>query len=412
MKKLTAFLLAMITILSLTAPAFAEEPAAEEPAVGTAEEAGYDDAYYGRYRGQNVELNVYNWGEYISDGTDGSMDVNKAFEELTGIKVNYTTYDTNEAMYAKLKSGANSYDIIIPSDYMISRMIKEDMLEPLNFENIPNFQYIDEKFVNPGYDPENLYSVPYTWGVVGLIYNRDLVQGEITSWDSLWDPAYQGNMLMFKNPRDAFAIALFKLGYSINTEDESQLREAAELLKQQKPLVQAYVMDQIFDKMQGNEAALAPYYAGDYFTMKEVNDSLELCIPQEGTNLFFDAVCIPKGASNQGAAEMYINFLNEPDVAVANIEYICYSTPNTGALGLLDDEVKNDPQRYPSDDWLVNSAEVFVHLSDETNLLLDELWTDILSDDANYFNWAMPLFLVAAVAVAVGTVVVKKKKKR
>lgn len=410
MKKLLSMLLAVLTVSSLTVPAFSEETDAEasEP---VKESAGYDEEYYGRYRGQDLELNVYNWGEYISDGTDDSLDVNKAFEELTGIKVNYTTYDTNESMYAKLKSGANSYDIIIPSDYMISRMIQEDMLEPLNFDNIPNFKYIDEKFIGADYDPDNLYSVPYTWGLVGLIYNRDLVQGEITSWDSLWDSTYQGNMLMFKNPRDAFAIALFKLGYDINTEDEAQLREAAELLKQQKSLVQAYVMDQIFDKMQGNEAALAPYYVGDYFTMKEVNDSLELCIPEEGTNLFFDAICIPKGAANKEAAEMYINFLNEPEVAAANIEYICYSTPNTGALELLDDEVKNDPKRYPSAELLKNT-QAFVHLSDETNRLLDELWTEILSDDANYFNWAMPVFLVGAVVVAVGTIIVKKKKKK
>ncbi|MEG1778763.1 MAG: spermidine/putrescine ABC transporter substrate-binding protein, partial [Oscillospiraceae bacterium] len=246
---------------------------------------------------------------------------------------------------------------------------------------------------------------------VGIIYNKDMVKGEITSWDSLWDTQYAGKILMFKNPRDAFAIALFKLGYNVNTEDEKQLQEAADLLKQQKSLVQAYVMDQIFDKMQGGEAALAPYYAGDFYTMKEVNDKLEFCVPKEGTNLFVDAVCIPKGAANKQAAEMYINFLNEPQVAAANIEYICYSTPNTAALALLDEETRNDPVRYPNTEQMKN-MQAFTYLPDKTNLLLDQLWTEILSDDANYFNWAMPLFLVAAVVLAVVTFVMRKKKKR
>ncbi|MEG1869693.1 MAG: spermidine/putrescine ABC transporter substrate-binding protein [Oscillospiraceae bacterium] len=410
MKKLTSLILAMITMFACAVPAFAEDTAQIQE-TAPSQKQDYDTAYYEQFKGKELELNVYNWGEYISNGEDNSMDVNKEFEALTGIKVNYTTFDTNESMYAKLKSGANSYDVVIPSDYMVSRLVKENMLEPLDFKNIPNFKNIDEKFLNPSYDPENKFSVPYTFGTVGIIYNKDMVKGEITSWDSLWDTQYAGKILMFKNPRDAFAIALFKLGYNVNTEDEKQLQEAADLLKQQKSLVQAYVMDQIFDKMQGGEAALAPYYAGDFYTMKEVNDKLEFCVPKEGTNLFVDAVCIPKGAANKQAAEMYINFLNEPQVAAANIEYICYSTPNKAALALLDEETRNDPVRYPNTEQMKN-MQAFTYLPDKTNLLLDQLWTEILSDDANYFNWAMPLFLVAAVVLAVVTFFMRKKKKR
>ena len=237
------------------------------------------------------EITVYNWGQYISDGSDDSLDVIAAFEEATGIHVNYLTFDSNESMYTKLKTGGASYDVIIPSDYMIAKLIEEDMLEPLDFANIPNYEYIDEAFRNQACDPENLYSVPYTWGTVGLIYNRNYVSDEdAESWSCLWNSKYAGKLLMFDNPRDAFAIAESMLGYSLNTEDFTELKNCADLLAQQKPVLQGWVMDQIFHKMQRGEAWAAPYYAGDYLTMVEENPDLGFSHPKEGYNIFIDAI--------------------------------------------------------------------------------------------------------------------------
>lgn len=386
--------------------------------VAAEETSGYGMDYYSQLKGKDVTINVYNWGEYISNGDDDSLDINALFEELTGIRINYTQFDTNESLYAKLKSGGTTYDVIFPSDYMVSRMIDEDMLEPLDFENIPNFQYISEKFKNPSYDPENFYSVPYTWGTVGLIYNYDMLGFDPDSWDIMWDENYAKQILQFSNSRDAFAIALLRLGYSINTEDKLELDQAAQMLKEEKPMVQAYVMDQIFDKMQGNEAAIAPYYAGDAINMMAVNDSLRFVIPKEGTNLFFDAVCIPKHKEDTEesrlrklASEMYINFLNEPDIAAANIEYIQYSTPNDAALALLDEETRNNPIAYPGDEVLENT-EVYVNLSEDTNLYLDQLWTQIMSAEAGYNYWSMPLFLLGALALSVFITIWKKNRRR
>lgn len=406
LSRLSALLLSAVLLSGLSTSAFAQE------------ENGYDMDYYSQLQGKDVTINVYNWGEYISNGDDDSLDVNAEFEALTGIRVNYTQFDTNESLYAKLKSGGTTYDVIFPSDYMVSRMIAEDMLEPLDFENIPNFQYISDRFKNPSYDPENLYSVPYTWGTVGLIYNYDMLGFDPDSWDIMWDPNYAKQILQFSNSRDAFAIAELLEGYSINTQDPEELERTADKLKEQKPLVQAYVMDQIFDKMQGNEAAIAPYYAGDAVNMMAVNESLRFVIPKEGTNLFFDAMCIPKikedteeSRLKKLAAEMYINFLNEPEIAAANIEYIQYSTPNDAALALLDEETRNNPIIYPSDEILENT-EVYVNLSEETNLLLDQLWTEIMSADAGYSYWSMPLFLLGALALSVGITIFKRNRRR
>lgn len=371
-----------------------------------------DENYYTKFKDDNISINVYNWGEYISDGSDGSLDVNKAFEELTGIDVVYTTFASNEELYAKLKSGGVSYDIIIPSDYMIGRMIAEDMLEPLNFENIPNFSMIDEKFVNPAFDPENKYSVPYTWGVVGLIYNTQYISEEdAQSWDILWDERYMGDILMFSNSRDAFGIALKKLGYSFNTTDEDEINEAAELLKEQKPFVQAYVMDEIFDKMQGEEAAVAPYYAGDAITMIEANENLAFSIPKEGTNIFIDGMCIPKSAKQKEAAEMYINFMLETEVAAANCEYIGYSTPHAEALKTLDEEISSNPIAYPDDETLENT-ESFLYLPKATSDLYDKLWTQILSNDQRYNEWFVPILMVVCVAVSIGINIMRSIKKK
>lgn len=373
-----------------------------------------DDGYdYERFKGQKISINVYNWGEYISDGSEeDTMNVNKEFEKLTGIHVNYTTFASNEELYAKLKSGGSSYDIIIPSDYMISRMAEEGMLEELDFANIPNFSYIDEDFVKPMYDPENKFSVPYTWGIVGIIYNKTRVDpdDDLASWDILWNPKYALDILMFSNSRDAMGISLKRLGYSFNTTDEKQLREAADELKKQKELVQAYVMDEIFDKMGGGEAALAPYYAGDAVTMMAENPDLGFVVPKEGTNRFVDAICIPKGAKNKEAAEMYINFLCETEVALANCEYIGYSTPHTGAFEELDEEMRESVS-YPSAEILANT-EYFVNLPAATNKLVDSLWTEILSSNSEANQWIMPVFLLLCVGLSLGITIHRKVKKR
>ncbi|MEM0529448.1 spermidine/putrescine ABC transporter substrate-binding protein [Zongyangia sp. HA2173] len=399
MKRVLSLCSIILLLITFTLPAFAQIEVE-------------DEGYYQKFQGQNISINVYNWGEYISDGAEeGTINVNKEFEELTGIKVNYSTYASNEELYAKLKSGGASYDIIIPSDYMIGRMVKEDMLEPLNFENIPNFQHINEQFVNPAYDPDNAYSVPYTWGTVGIIYNTTMVDGDVDSWDILWDARYMGDILMFANSRDAFAIAQKRLGYSFNSGNADELEKAAESLKEQKPLVQAYVMDEIFDKMQAGEAALAPYYAGDAITMIADNPDLAFAFPKEGTNRFVDAICIPKGSQQKEAAEMYINFLCEPEVGLANCEYIGYSTPNDGAMELLDDEVKNNPIAYPSDEILENT-ETFLSLPDDANRLMDKLWTDIMSTNEGANQWIIPVFLVLCIVASIVINVVRRIRKK
>ncbi|MFA9381826.1 MAG: PotD/PotF family extracellular solute-binding protein, partial [Acetanaerobacterium sp.] len=298
---------------------------------------------YDRFQGQGMTLNVFNWGEYISDGSDDSLNINAEFEARTGIKVQYSTFASNEELYAKLKSGGSQYDVIIPSDYMISRMIKEDMLEELDYSLIPNFSMIMDEFKDPNYDPGNRFSVPYMWGTVGIIYNTAMVDKPVTSWDILWDEDYSGKILMFSNSRDAFGVSLSRLGYSQNTENEDELRAASDELKKQKPLVQMYVMDEIFDKMQGEEAALAPYYAGDAITMIDTNPNLAWAVPEEGTNRFVDAMCIPKDAANKQAAELYINFMTETDIAVANCKYAGYSTPHSDAFDALDKEITGNP---------------------------------------------------------------------
>ncbi|MBQ7336879.1 MAG: spermidine/putrescine ABC transporter substrate-binding protein [Clostridia bacterium] len=283
-----------------------------------------------------VTLNVYNWGEYISDGSEGTLDVNAAFEEYyyetygVRVQVNYTTYASNEDMYAKLRSGATGYDVVIPSDYMIERMIDEDMLLPLNFENIPNYKYIPEDMKNMFYDPENVYSVPYAYGLVGIIYNTTMVdEADTGSWELLWNETYTGKILQFNNARDAFGTAMYALNIDVNTTDESLWRQALERLKSQKPLVQGYVMDEVFNKMKGASAAIAPYYAGDYLTMYSSNSDLGFYYPEEGTNIFTDAMCIPTGSRNPELAEAYINFMLSEEIAVANAEYICYASPHT-----------------------------------------------------------------------------------
>lgn len=325
---------------------------------------------------KGVTINVYNWGEYIANGTDGSPDVNEEFTRRTGIKVNYTTFDSNESLYSKLVGGGADYDVIIPSDYMVSKLINENMLAELDFSNIPNYRYIDERFRDPEYDPGSRYSVPYTWGVVGLFYNTDYIEEEITSWSALWDDRYAGKILMFDNPRDSFAIAQFMLGQSLNTTDENDWTEAAELLKQQRPLVQAYVMDQIFDKMESGEAWMAPYYSGDAAILVENSDSIAFVVPEEGTNYFVDAMCIPITSSHKEEAEAYINFLCDPEIAGENMNYVGYSTPESAAKAYMDAEMVESSLYYP-DDRILERTQVFVNLPEGTSKRLDSLWAEV-----------------------------------
>jgi extracellular solute-binding protein family 1 len=372
-----------------------------------------DKSYYTRFKGKGISINVYNWGEYISTGADeGTLDVNGEFEKLTGIKVNYTNYATNEELYAKLKGGGTTYDVIIPSDYMISKMIKEELIQPLNMDNIPNFSYIMDNYRNLAYDPENAYSVPYTWGTVGIIYNAEQIDipKEEIDWDILWDEKYKDQILMFDNPRDAFAISELLLGYSLNTENPSELKAAAEKLKEQKEIVQAYVMDEVFDKMAAGEALLAPYYAGDALTILEDNEDLDFVVPKSGTNLFVDAMCIPTSAKQKEAAEMYINFMCEPDIAFANIDYICYSTPHSAAYEMLDEEVRESHVSYPDSQFIADKTTVFVNLSDEANDLMKDLWTEMKSETAN--KWFVPIFLVVCILIIAAVLIRRYIKRR
>ena len=364
------------------------------------------DESYSKFSGQGVTLNVYNWGQYISDGTEDTYDTIKEFEALTGINVVYSTYPTNEDMYAKIKSGGAQYDVIIPSDYMIGRMIEEGMLEKINFDNVPNYANIDENCRNLPFDPHNEYSVPYSTGTVVLIYNKDKVTEPVDSWNILWDEKYSGEILMFDNSRDTFAISLKRLGYSFNTTDKAELDAAGAELLLQKPIVQAYVMDQIFDKMISGEAALAPYYSGDAINMIKENPSLAAVVPKEGSNFFIDAMCIPKGSKNKEAAELFINFMCEGEVALANAEFIEYSTPNTAAFALMDEEMQTNELGYPSAEVL-ERTEIFLNLPAETAQQLDALWRDIKTSGVN--PW---IFLIILVIILVVTVVIIFIKRR
>ncbi len=330
-------------------------------------------------RQESITLNVYNWGQYIADGSDGSMEVIKEFEaRYPHIKVNYSTYDSNEIMYSKLSNGGITVDVIIPSDYMIARLIEEDMLLELDFDNIPNYQYIDETFKNTAYDPENRYSVPYTWGTVGILYNTKYVdEADVTGWELLWNEKYAGKILTFGNSRDAFGIAQYLLGYDVNTTDKEVLAHCAAKLKEQKPLLQQYVMDEIFATMQNEEAWIAAYYAGDCLTMMGENENLAFYLPEnQGFNLFIDAMCIPTCAKEKEAAELFINFLCEPEIAGANMDWICYGTPLTAAKEYMDPETVSDPVTYPSDEVLANGSS-FAYLPEDITRYVESLFMQV-----------------------------------
>lgn len=298
------------------------------------------------------EINVFNWGEYISNGEGGTMNTIKEFEKETGIKVNYTTYETNEEMYNILKSSNSSYDVVIPSDYMIEQLINEDMLSEIDFDNVPNFKNIMDKYKTTAYDKDGKYSVPYSWGVVALCYNKTMVDKKPDSFSALWDEKYSGQMLMFNNSRDAMAIAMRLKGIDPGKITKEDIDIASDYLSEQRPLLKKYVMDQVFTEMEGSQAALAPYYAGDIVVMMDNNEDLDYVLPKEGSNLFIDAMCIPKNSKNKALAEEFINFMLKPEVAKANAEYLGYSTPNQAAYELLDEDIKNNELIYPSDEYL------------------------------------------------------------
>ena len=414
MKRKFALLGVLLTLFSMTAGCSSDSGSDKEEDGAAQTLTVEDKRYYKRFKNDGISINVYNWGEYISTGADeGTLDVNAEFEKLTGIKVNYTNYATNEELYAKLKGGGTTYDVIIPSDYMISKMIKEKLIQPLDMENIPNYKYIMDNYRDLAYDPENAYSVPYTWGTVGIIYNAeaiDIPKDEI-DWDILWNEENKDQILMFDNPRDAFAIAEIMLGYSLNTEDPAELKSAADKLKDQKDIVQAYVMDEVFDKMAAGEALLAPYYAGDALTILEDNEDLDFAVPKSGTNLFVDAMCIPTSAKQKEAAEMYINFMCEPDIAYANIDYICYSTPHSAAYEMLDEDVRNNSVSYPDSEFIANKTDVFVNLSDDANETMSQLWTEMKSETAN--KWFVPIFLIICILTMIFVLIrrhIKRKK--
>ncbi len=392
-KRISACLFALILMLTCTLPAFAV----------TAEKD------YSHLRGTTI--NVYNWGEYISDGSEGTINVNELFEKEYGIKVNYTNFDSNENMYNKLKSGGANYDVIIPSEYMIAKLISEDMLAELDFTNIPNYKYILPKYKGLYYDPDEKYTVPYTVGMVGLIYNTTMVEGPVDSWGIMWDEQYKGKILMFNNPRDAFCIAQCYLGQSVNTTDTKEWDVALDLLKKQNPLVSSYVMDEVYNKMEKGEAAIAAYYAGDYLTMYDTNPDLAFCYPKEGVNYFVDSMCVPKNAENKEAAELYINFMCREDIAVANANYICYATPHALVLESDDYELKGNEILYP-DESEMPETQIFENLDYETQQYMTTLWNELkIGGNSNtdaYIGLSASLVLVVVYLIYK---FIKKKKR-
>ncbi len=327
-------------------------------------------------------VNVCSWGEYIDE------ELITQFEEETGILVNYQTAESNEALYSLLKSGAGDYDVIVPSDYMISQLIEEDMLAELDYDSIPNFSLIDSRFKHMSYDPENRYTVPYAWGTVGIIYNTAMVDEPITSWSVMFDPKYAGNVLMFRNSRDAIGIALSYLGYSLNTTDEAELREAFQLLKDAKNrgVYQSFVMDEIFQKLEGGNAAIGAYYAGDYLTMLENNEDLAFVVPEEGSNWFMDAMCVLKDAPHFNEAMAWINFIASTEANLANMDYLWYASPNQEALEeypayyeeLYEEEL--DQETYEiiaAPQEVLDRCEAYLVLPPDIRTLYNDLWTEL-----------------------------------
>lgn len=365
------FLAVLMIVLALTASfpftAFADDE------VFTQEQIDY----YKNLGLQGTTVNVYNWGEYISDGGEGSMDVVSEFERLTGATVNYTNFESNENMYSKLVGGGVSYDVIVPSDYMIDRLIDEDLLLPLDYDNIPNMKYIDPQYQNLFFDPDQKYSVCYNVGTTVLIYNKTMVDEEPDSWSVLWDEQYKDKVLMFNNSRDSFAIAQAYLGKDFNSTTEQDWVECAQLLAEQKDKVNpVYVMDEVFNLMESGEYAFAVYYAGDYLLMVENNEDLGYCFPKEGVNAFFDAFCIPTCSKNKAGGEAFINFMHEPQVAYENCEYIYYRSPNITVEGNEDSSLYGSDVIYPKEEL---NTQYFKNLPQNIIELQNNLWTQVKS---------------------------------
>lgn len=347
---------------------------------------------------ETATLYVYNWGEYISDGSEGCLDSNAAFEEWylenygVKVKVNYSTFSSNESLYAKLSSGSVSYDVVVPSDYMIERLIAEDLLAPLNYDNIPDIgnilpEFWGETSEHSAHDPGNVYSVPYLYGMIGIIYNTTMVDADdpsLGSWELMWDERHAGNILQFNNSRDAFGSAQYLLGLDVNSDSEADWRMALDKLKEQKPILQGYVMDEIYNKMENGSAGIAAYYAGDYLAMYENNQDLEFFYPEEGTNLYVDAMCIPKSSKNKEIAERYINFMLTEEPAIANAEYTYYASPNRLVVESEEyieymGEIKEDAyeKMYATDSVKTSTYE---NLSGEKLILINQLWEELKSD--------------------------------
>ena len=325
----------------------------------------------------NGKVYVFNWGEYID------KDTISMFEEETGIQVIYEEYDTNETMYPKIEAGASNYDVVCPSDYMIQKMIDNGMLAELNWDNLPNaqanigVQYYEQ---STAFDPDNKYSVPYCWGTVGILYNTAMVDEPVTSWSILWDEKYADSILMQDSVRDLFMVALKELGYSMNSTDEAELQAAKQLLIEQKPLVQAYVIDQVRDKMIGDEAALGVIYSGEAIYTQRENPNLAYAIPEEGTNVWIDSWCITKNAENKENAEKFIDFMCRPEIALMNFEFITYSTPNVAARELIeDDDIKHSEIAFP-DLSRYDHLETFSYLGEDADTLYNELWKEVKSN--------------------------------
>ena len=398
MKKVFSIVIAIIVILSaFVMPVYADDEIISQETI----------EYYKNLGLQGTILNVYNWGEYIDDE---EIDVVSQFERLTGCDVNYTTFESNENMYSKLSGGGVSYDIIIPSDYMVERLISEDMLLPLDYNNIPNYdKYFDS--VKYGHLVENGisdYAVIYNVGTTILIYNKNFVKEEPTSWKVLWDEQYAGKVLMFNNPRDSFAIAQFILGQSINTTEKAEWDAAADLLMEQRKLVKPeYVMDEVFIKMESGEYAFATYYAGDYELMVENNPDLGFAFPEEGVNTFYDAMCIPSASQNKKGAEAFINFMMEPEIALANAEYIYYATPNKAVLENPDYSLADSDAVYPE---TLENAQEFHNLPTDTLQYMNSLWMKVKGENDAQGLYIGFFSVIAVVVVIIIAHIIKKKK--
>ncbi|MCM1115423.1 MAG: spermidine/putrescine ABC transporter substrate-binding protein [Clostridium sp.] len=359
--------------------------------------------YYAGLGLQGTTVNVYNWGEYISDGSEGSMDVVHEFEKLTGATLNYTNYESNENMYSKLVGGGVSYDVIVPSDYMIDRLIDEDMLLELDYNNIPNMKYVNEDYTHLFYDSDQRYTVCYNVGTTVLIYNKNLVSEKPDSWNVLWDEQYKDKILMFNNPRDAFAIAQAILGQDFNTTNEQDWVDAANLLAEQKDAVSPiYVMDEVFNLMESGEYAFATYYAGDYLLMLDNNEDLDYCFPSEGVNAFTDAFCIPACSQNKKGGEAFINFMHEPQVAFENCEYIYYRSPNTAVENDEESSLYGEEVIYPQN--IVTQE--FKNLPQNIIELENNLWTQVKSGKLSTDSKAQDTKIYIECAVVGGVIAV------